>query len=133
MWSRARIDRDGEGNHIRPERERECAEGCNEHQRNHLEGPIVVVMKDAARKNYGGYGTDRREDKQIRPVNPSMHDRKVVGEGVDEDNDQERQDCNCKDRNLATRDITDLRVAFSDQPAGTEKRVAKAKAGAAQY
>src|SRR5260370_10056826 len=62
-----------------------------------------------------------------------MHDRKVIAECVDEDNDQECQYRDCKYRNLATRYITDLRLAFPDQPASTEKCVAKEKSSAAQY
>src|SRR6201987_6058763 len=130
---RGRIDRDLKRNHVGPERECERAEGRNEHQRNHVEWPIVVVVKDAARKHDGGDNADRREDEQIRPVDPSMHDRKVVAERVDKDNDQESQYSGCKYRKLATRHLTDLRSALPDQPAGAEKCVAKAKSGAAQY
>ena len=41
--------------------------------------------KDAARKNDGGYGTDRRKYEQISPVDPAMHDRKIVAKCMDED------------------------------------------------
>src|SRR5712675_408659 len=61
-----------------------------------------------------------------------MQDWKVFGQGVGEHNHQERQYADRKYGNLAARDVANLALAFSDQPASAKKRVAKAQADAAK-
>src|SRR5215470_19125971 len=54
----AGVDRDGERNHVGPERKRERAEGRNEDERNHTEWPTVIVTQDAAREDQRRDATD---------------------------------------------------------------------------
>jgi len=56
----------------------------------------------------------------------------VFGECVSEHNREERQYADRKHRYLAARDVANPTFAFSDQPAGAEKRIAKAQADAAK-
>jgi hypothetical protein len=39
-----------------------------------------------------GERASHSEDKQIRPIEPSRHDRKVFGQGIDEHDNQEDRD-----------------------------------------
>jgi hypothetical protein len=77
--------------------------------------------------------TDRREDKQVRPLEPAMHDPQVLGQGIGEDDDQESEQC---DRQIGDQSIgclTHIAFAFPDEPAGAEQGIAETEANAAQY
>src|ERR1700730_15120174 len=59
-----------------------------------------------------------------------MQDWKVLGQGVNEDDDEKHQYGNRENPDLAVRPVTDFALAFLHQPAGAEKRVAKAQTDA---
>src|SRR5437868_4116446 len=125
-WRRRRfVDRDDERDQVGPEGQRESAECGHEDQCDHVERPMVVVAKDTEPEHDCGDCANRREYEQIRPIDPTMQDWKVLGERVNEDNHEERRYADRKYADLAVRDVTDLGVAFLHKPAGAEKRITK--------
>ena len=125
------VDGDDERDDVGPERQRESAECRHEDQCDHVERPMVIVTQDAEREHCCGDRANCREYEQIRPIDPTMQDWKVFGQRVSEDKHEERQHADRENGNLPTRHIADLGVAFLQQPAGAEKRVAKAEPDAA--
>ncbi len=91
------------------------------------------MAQDAGRERDRRDCADRGEDEQIRSREPSIHDRKVLCEGVNEDDDEEDQDADREHADLPVRCVADVRLAFPDQPAGAEKGVAKAQSDPARH
>ena len=52
-------------------------------------GTGVDAVSNADGKRDGRESSNRREDEQVRPFEPSHHDGKVLSEGIDEHDDQE--------------------------------------------
>src|SRR6266851_4801673 len=126
------VDGDDERNDVGPEGQRESAECRHENQRDHVERPMVIATQDAEREHDRGDPANRRECEEIRPIDPAMQDRKMFSKRVNEDDDEKHQYGNREDADLAVRPVANLGVAFLHQPAGAEKRVAKAQADATQ-
>src|SRR5712692_12081321 len=93
---------------------------------------MVIVIQDAEREHCCSDRANRREYEQIRPIDPAMQDWQVFGQRVSEDKHEEREHADRENGNLPTRHIANLGVAFLEQPAGAEKRVAKAEPDAAK-
>src|SRR3984893_12931439 len=93
---------------------------------------MIIVTQDAERKHCCGDCSNRREYEQIWPIDPTMQNWKIFGQRVGEDNHKEPQYADREHADLAARDVANLALAFSDQPAGAEKRIAKAQADAAK-
>src|SRR6266849_450037 len=74
------VDGDRERDHVRPERDRQGPERCRENERDHVEWCSVLATLNACGRHERRDDTDRREDKQIRPLDPSAHDPKVFGQ-----------------------------------------------------
>src|SRR5262249_23709162 len=71
-WRRCRIiDRESEGYDVRPERDRECAEGRDENQDDHGKGNVVVAEANAECKHQGRKRAYHRKDEQIGALEPS--------------------------------------------------------------
>jgi hypothetical protein len=84
MWRRGRVDGDGKGNHVRPERDREGAEGRGEGSRDQAEGCEVASTANAQdQTDTGGY-SEQGEDEKIRPFDPPSQDLKVFAQRKDE-------------------------------------------------
>src|ERR1700722_19456255 len=92
-------DGDGEGNHVRPERDGERAERRGKDQRDHVEGRPVAARADTDREYDRGYGAYRREDEQIRPFQPTADDAKIFRKRIAEDDDKENKQANRQIRN----------------------------------
>jgi hypothetical protein len=89
MRRRGLVDGDDKGDHVGPERDRQCAKRRHEDQRGRVERPSVTATVNAAGQHDCSQGPDRREDEQIWPVDPAMHQREIFGQRVDEDDSQE--------------------------------------------
>src|ERR1700678_3906380 len=76
------VDSDDERDEVWPEGQRQRAECRREDQCDHVERPVVVVIQNAECEHYCGNRTNRREYEQIRPIDPTLQDRKVFGQRV---------------------------------------------------
>jgi hypothetical protein len=88
------LDGDGEGNHVGPERDRERAKGRREYQRHHVERQAIATRADADGKHNCRHDADRRENEQIRPLQPAADDAKIHRQSISEDDDQEDEERN---------------------------------------
>src|ERR1700677_3130958 len=127
------VDRDGEWDHIRPERDRERGERRDENSCHHIEWRFVTATPDAYRQHDRGHDADGGEDQQIGTLEPSTHYWEIFDKRKGEDDEQEDEQSNGEIGYLAISGIADVRLAFSDEPAGAEKRIAEAEANAAQH
>src|SRR5499427_5550391 len=126
------LDRDRERDHVGPERDRQRAK-----RRRKDEGDHVVRNTIAAAPNaFGRYErrdhADRGENKQIRPLEPSVHDLKVFRQGVGEDDDQESEQSNCQIGDQAIGFLPHIAFAFSDEPTRAEEGVTETQTDTAQ-
>src|ERR1700749_4936239 len=77
--------------------------------------------------------TDRREDKKIRPLDPSVDDAKVLGQSVTEHDNQKSKQPDREKRNQRIGRLGDITFTFSDQPASAEQRVSETQTNATQH
>ena len=94
MWRGSLRDGDGEGNHVRPERDGKRAERRGKDQRDHVEGRPVAARAHTEREYDRGYGAYRRKDEQIGPFQPTANDAKIFRKCIAEDDDQEDKQAN---------------------------------------
>src|ERR1700722_1144455 len=127
MGCRRFMDGDDEGNHVGPERYRQGSKRRDEDHDNHGEGPSVAATTNADSQPNCRHHRDRREDEQIRTLEPSTHELKVFGECVDEHDDQEDKHTNREIGYLAISGLADCSITFLDQPTGTKQRIAEAQ------
>src|SRR6266481_1832284 len=132
LWRGRLVDGDDERDHVRPERQCESAKCRHEDHCDHVERPTIVLTEDAEREHDCGDPANRREGEEIRPIDPTMQDWEMLGQRVNEDDDEKYQYANRENADLAVRPVANFGVAFVDQPAGAEKCVAKAQADAAE-
>src|SRR2546423_9764944 len=90
-----------------------------------MEGQVVVMIHDAKREHDCSDRPNRRENEQIGPIDPAMQDGKIFGQSVTEHNHQEHQYPDREYRNLTARDVANVALTFSEQPAGAKKSVTK--------
>ena len=91
------------------------------------------MVHDAEREHDCSDRPNRGENEQIGPIDPAMQDWKVFGQRIGKYNYKECQHADGKPGYLTTRGALNPGFAFSDQPARTEKRIAKAEADAAKH
>ena len=132
MGRRGLVDRDRERDHVGPERDRERAERRRENEADHEEGRPVPPPADADGQHDRGGDADRREDEQIRPLEPSSHNRKVLAERIGEHDDEEDEQPERQIGDEAISRLSNLALALPDEPAGAEQRVAETQTDAAQ-
>src|SRR6516165_6123806 len=125
MRCRGFLDRDRERDHVGPERNRESAERRRENQRDHVVWHPVPAAADALGRHECGDDTDRWEEEQVRPLEPSVHDLKIFGQGVYEDNNQEGEQSNRQIWDQTIGLLSHVALTFPDQPASTEQRIAE--------
>jgi hypothetical protein len=121
LWRGGLVDGDDGGDHLWPEGQRQRTECGQKDQCDHIKWPIVVVLQDAQREHDCCDRPNRREYEQIRPIDPAMQDWKIFDQRVSKDNHEKRQHADREHGDLAARDVTNLRLALSDQPAGTKE------------
>src|SRR3984957_9850877 len=126
------VDGDDEGDHVGPEGQRERAECRHEDQGDHVERPMAVMAEYTEREHDCGARANHREYEEIRPIDPTVQDWEMLGQCVTEDDDEIHQYRNRENADLAVRPVANLALAFPDQPASAQKRVAKAQADAAK-
>src|SRR6516162_88650 len=119
------LDRHREWDHVRPERYCQGAERRSENQRDHVIWDTVAAATNALRRHERRDDTDRRKEKQIRPLEPSVHDLKIFGQGVYEDNNQEGEQSNRQIGDQTIGLLSHVALTFPDQPASTEQRIAE--------
>src|SRR6516162_7047800 len=119
------FDRDRKWDHVGPERDRDSAERRRENQRDHVVWHPVPATPNTFGRHQCGDDTDRWEEKQIRPVEPSVHDLKIFGKGVYEDNNQEGEQSNRQIWDQTIGRLSDVALAFPDQPTSTEQGIAE--------
>src|SRR5208282_2501036 len=133
MGCRSVLDRDRERDHVRPERYRQGAERRRENERDHVEGHSIPASPNARGRHECRDDTDRREDKQIRPLKPSMDDPKIFGQGVYKDDNQEGEQSSRQVRDQTIGLLADIALAFPDEPTSTEQGIAETQADTAQH
>ena len=57
---------------------------------------------------------------RVWPLEPSVHDPKVFGQGVGEDDDQEGEQCNRQIGDQTIGFLADITLAFPDEPASAQ-------------
>src|SRR5580700_108983 len=127
------LNRDREWDHVGPERDRQCAERRHENQRDHVKWHSVPTIPNTRGRHHRRDCADRREDKKIRPLDPSVDDPKVLGQSVTEHDHQKSEQSNRENRNQTIGRLADIALAFPDQPASPEQGIAEAQADTAQY
>src|ERR1700730_2806590 len=127
------VDRDRERDHVGPERDRQGAKRRQEDQCGRVERPSVPAAADAGGQHERGQRTDRRKNEQIRPVDPSVHQRKIFDQGVYEDDGQEHEHAGREIGYLSPRRVPDISVTLVDQPAGAEQRIAETQADTTEH
>src|SRR5271170_527290 len=130
---RGLVDRDRERNHVRPERDRERGERSSEDSGHHIDWRSVTAAPNVCREHDRRQDADRGKDQQIRPLEPSAHYGKILDEREGEDDNQEDEQSKRQKRYLAIGCVANVRLAFPDEPAGAEKRIAEAETEAAQH
>src|SRR5262249_20921758 len=119
------LDRDRERDHVRPERNGQGAERSRENQRHHVKRHTIPAAPNALGRHERRDDTDRREHEQGWPLEPSVHDLKIFGQGVYEYNNQEGEQSNRQIGDPTIGFFADIAFAFPDQPASTEQGIAE--------
>src|SRR5262249_16889143 len=78
------VDGEDEGNDVRPERDRQRAEGREEDQDDHGKGQFIAAVANAEREHGDAKRADHREDEQIRTLQPAAQHPQILGEGIGE-------------------------------------------------
>ena len=132
MRRRGLVDRDREGNHVGPEGDRERAERRQKDDGDHPERRAVAPAAKARGQHARRKGSDRGKDQEIGPLEPPLHHAEILGKRNDKHGDQEDEQRDRQTRNEPVGELADLAVAFADEPARAEQRIADAKADAAE-
>src|SRR5580704_10286039 len=85
------LDRDRERNHVRPKRESERAEGGGKDDGDNAKRRLVAAPLEARSQEDRGYDSDGGENEEIRSLEPSVHDRKMLDERKAEHRDQKQE------------------------------------------
>ena len=99
----------------------------------HREWHLVLSSKNARGHCERRNGADRGEDEEVRPLQPPIHDPKVVNQRVDEHDDEEGKEPGREIGNQAVGRVPQAALALLDEPAGAEQRVADTQADAAKH
>src|SRR5258708_13476672 len=110
------VDGDDERDHVRPERQCESAKCRYEDHCDRVERPTVVLTEDAQREHDCGDRANCREYEEIRPLDPTMQDWEMLGQPVNETDDEKYQYANRENSDLAGRPVPNLRVPLLHQP-----------------
>src|SRR5258706_1498877 len=85
------------------------------------EGRSVLTTANACSEHDRGKRADDGENEQIRPLQPSLHDSKIFGQGIGEHGNQEDEQPKRKMGDEAERFRTDLPFTIPDEPPGADK------------
>src|SRR5271166_279803 len=119
------LDRDRERDHVGPERDRQRANRGREDECHHVVRHCIPATPYAFGRHDRGDDADRRKDKQIRPLEPSVHDPKIFGQGVYEDDNKEGEQSSRQIRDQTIGFLADIALAFPDQPTSAEQGIAE--------
>src|ERR1700730_3071385 len=126
------VDGEDEGNDVRPERDRQRAEGRDENYDDHGEGEVIAAVADAEREHGDAKRADHREDEQIRTLEPAAQHTKILGQRIGEHHNEKYEQADRQIRHEAIGALAQLAFAFLDQPAGAEKRIPNTQYEAAE-
>lgn len=132
MRRRRVLDRDREWNHVGPKRESERAEGGGEDDGDEAKRRLVAAPLEARSQEDRRYDSDSGKNEEIRPLEPSVHDREMLDERKAEHRDQKQEQRERQGWDKPIGKIADVAVALPDEPACSEQRIADAQAGAAE-
>jgi hypothetical protein len=126
------LDRDREGNHVGPEGESERTEGGGEDDGDDTKRRLVAASLEARGQKDRRYDSYRGENEEIGPLEPSVHDAKMLDERKAEHRDQKEQQRERQSRNEPIGGVADVAVAFANDPASAEQCIADAEAEATE-
>ena len=127
------LDRDRERNHVRPKGESERAEGGDEDDGDEAKRRLVAAPLEARSQEDRRYDSDGGENEEIRPLEPSVHDRKMLDERKAEHRDQKQEQRERQRWDEPIGKLANVAVALANEPACSEQRVADAQADAAEH